>query len=195
MRNRNALLVISLLVALSCAPFVGCKKRARITKFPGPTSIETDLKAVTHLYWDKNLLEMPSLYPGGKMIRGDIKRRSLACYVVAATFTNINAEGELLFYQSEEGIQKRAENYLTLKRVVISNASSDEHDNRFDEICAAIKNMHQSVFTTDNPDRCDAEFSINPLSQDSYPMITIRKHHRRTNTVELAIQQVTRGRN
>ena len=192
MRKGKVLFTIGLLGALSFTLFLACDQKVDVTSVPGSEPIEITLKAVIELDWDRNLLEVPSIFPGGHLIRGDVKRKRLACYRVASKFTDIKAEGNLWFHQSEKGIQNRAEKHVTLKKVVISNASPDEQDRRFDEICAYIKGMHQHVFTTLNPVRCDAEFTIDPLSRDKYPIISITKNYPSANTLDLAIQQVKR---
>ncbi len=189
MSKKSALLIICILGALSFVRFSGCHDRG-----PDRTSspVKTTLKAVIDLDWDRNLLEMPALFPGGQMRRGDIESKRHACYTVAITLTDIGAEGKLWLHQSEEYIQTGAGRHLTHRIVVINNASQDEQDRRFNEICTYIKGMHQHVFTTINPSHSDASFTIDPLSRDEYAMISIKKDHPQANTLSLEIQQATR---
>ncbi len=126
--------------------FLGCDSGSKINT--PLTVVKTTLKNAIELGWDKNILNMYETFPGGKVIRGNLKKRIAARYILKVKLLDIDAIGNLTFHQREENLKKGTWHDYPIRIVTLKGLPQEKLKTKFEEIQEYIKATYPKIFTT-----------------------------------------------
>ena len=135
--------------------------------------LEITLQDIIYLDWNKSILEIQKIYPGGELRRENPKKRTLAYYKINVELSDLNTIANVTFHQNEEYIRGQSKVNFTIRMIELENLSEEALEKKFREICRYIKSIYPRVLTNVKPEPNDAVYSLYEFDEKGSVRITL----------------------
>ena len=122
------------------------------------TPLEVALTNVIEMGWSESIAGISGIFPNGKLTRGDSRKKTASRYVLDASFSDIEQEGELSFHHPEWLPQNKAP--YPMRRILIRGADKSALNMKYQNILEYIEKTYPKILRTTNPKDYDDQYSI-----------------------------------
>ena len=102
--------------------------------------IQLPFRSIIIAGWDKNLLDLQEIFPGGTLQRGNIKERQAASYYLKINMPDIKISGNLNIHQREQEIQESNPTSFPVRVLKIPVNNQEELRNYSNTLKLFLKN-------------------------------------------------------
>lgn len=138
---------------------IGCDRNADINYASSKVS-NLYLKEVIEKGWGINLLEIKELFPEGVLVRGDIRKRVAARYILHVIFDDIQAQGVLTFHQRERELREANNPSYPIRIILLKNIPKEQLNLKYEEVKEYIKRTYPKIFIIKNPPYYNEQYCI-----------------------------------
>ena len=149
--------------------------------------IETSLKDVVFLDWNKSLLDIAEIFANGEMNRKSPKENILANYRIDAKLMDIDESVKLTFHQNEEFIRGDSQTNTSIRNITFIAQSPDEQRKKFNSICDFINSFKQRIFPIKNQNSYDVSYNIYNSDNSGGTSISVKMETNKNNPIYLTI--------
>ena len=137
--------------------------------------VDITLQNLIKNHWNKNMLQIEQMLPGGKLHKGNIAEKRPTYYFLKVKLTDINESASLLFDQSPEDFKEESAEGI-IRRLAIECATVRDVEAVYKRICLYLNDTFPKLFTVANPARpYSAMYSLFDLNSKQAISIRIEK--------------------